>query len=118
MVHQISSVVDFGNISSKKTKFFCDYCNISGGSFYKMSTIELGAFSFDVKHGKEDGEIIAVDDVTPCNKVFIGSKLFCNGEKYQDKNLESKSSSKSSLSRTQNLGAIYIKTGAQVVYDI
>jgi hypothetical protein len=94
MVHQISYVVDIGNISSKKTKFFCDYCNISGGSFYKMSTIELGAFSFDVKHGKEDGE------------------------KYQDKKLESKSSSKSSLSRTRNLGAVYIKTDAQVVYDI
>jgi hypothetical protein len=49
-----------------------------------------------VKHGKKDGEIKAADDVTPCNKVFNGSKLFCNGEKYHDKKLESKSSSKSS----------------------
>jgi hypothetical protein len=54
MVHQISYVADSKNVLSRKSKSFCDYCNISGESFHKMSTIKLGAFSFDVKHDKED----------------------------------------------------------------
>jgi hypothetical protein len=44
-----------------------------------------------------EGEIIATD-VTPCHKVFIRSKLLCNGEKNQDKKLECKSSSQFSSS--------------------
>jgi hypothetical protein len=73
-----------------------------------------------VKHGKKDGEIKAADDVTPCNKVFNGSKLFCNGEKYHDKKLESKSSSKSSSSPIQNLGAVHInhRCSGRIPYSI
>jgi hypothetical protein len=83
-----------------------------------MSTIELGAIFFDVMHDKEyEGEIIATDD-TPCNKVFVGSKLLCNGEKNQDKKLESKSSSQFSSSLTQNLGIVHLKPDVHIAYDI
>jgi hypothetical protein len=78
------------------------------------SSLWLGAFSFDVKHGKEDeGEIITTN-LTPCNKVFIRSNLLCNGEKNQDKKVESKFSS----CPTPNTGAVHLKIDAQVAYDI
>ena len=77
-----------------------------------MSNMQLGAFFFYVKHCKEDeGEIIATD-ITPCNKVFTGSKLLCNREKNQDKKLESKSNSKFSSCPIQNPGAVHLKTNA------
>jgi hypothetical protein len=76
---------------------------VVGNNLRTSSSLRLGAFSFDV---------------TPCNKVFIGSKLLCNGEKNQDQKLESKSNLNSSSSPTWNLGALYIKTDAHVAYNI
>jgi hypothetical protein len=55
---------------------------------------------------------------TPCNKVFIGSKLLCNREKNQDKKLECKSNSKFNSSPIQNLEVVHLKTDVQVAYDI
>jgi hypothetical protein len=43
-----------------------------------MSTIALGEFFFDMEYGKEDEGRIRAADVTPRNKVFIGSNLLCN----------------------------------------
>jgi hypothetical protein len=69
-------------------------------------------------HCKEDeGEIIDVD-VTACKKIFFGSKLWFIGEKNQDKNLESKSSSNSSLTPTRNPRAVHLKMDDHVAYDI
>jgi hypothetical protein len=65
---------------------------IAGNKLRNSPSLQLGEFSFDMRHGKEDeGEIIAVD-VTLCNKEFIGSKLLRNGGKDYDKKLETKSS--------------------------
>jgi hypothetical protein len=47
-------------------------------------------------------------------KVFIESKLLCNGEKSQDKKLKLKSSSNS----TQNSKVVHLKTSVNVTYDI
>jgi hypothetical protein len=46
-------------------------------------------------------------------------QLLCNRKKNQDKKLESKSSSKSSsTSPIRHLGAVHLKTDAQIAYDI
>jgi hypothetical protein len=68
------------------------------------SSLRLGEFSFDMWHGKEDEGEIIVADVTPCNKVFIGSKLLCNREKNQDKSW--------SPSSTRNSRAFHLKIDA------
>jgi hypothetical protein len=86
------------NISGSIKVNKCKHLIIVAGNNLRTSpSLWLGAFSFDV---------------TPCNKVFIGSKLLCNGEKNQHKKLESKSNSNSSSSPTRNPGALHIKTNA------
>jgi hypothetical protein len=86
------------NISGSIKVNKCKHLIIVAGNNLRTSpSLWLGAFSFDV---------------TPCNKVFIGSKLLCNGEKNQHKKLESKSNSNSSASPTRNPGALHIKTNA------
>jgi hypothetical protein len=52
---------------------------VKGNKWRNSSTLQFGDFWFDMSHGKEDEEEIIVANVTPCNKVIIGSKLLCNG---------------------------------------
>jgi hypothetical protein len=66
-------------------------------------------FSFYSK--ENEGEIIV-------DKVFIGSKLLSNGEKNQDKKLESMPIFTSNSSPTRNTGAIHLQTNAQDAYHI
>jgi hypothetical protein len=53
-------------------------------------------------------------------KYLMDLSYFCNGEKYHDKKLESKSSSKSSSSPIQNLGAVHInhRCSGRIPYSI
>jgi hypothetical protein len=106
------------NISSIIKVKKCNHLIIVAGNHLRnSSSLRLGEFSFDMRYGKDDEwEIIAID-VTPCNKVFIGSKLLCNREKNQDKKLEHKSNLEFSLSPVWNPGACHIKTDVQVAYD-
>jgi hypothetical protein len=67
MVHQISYVADSKNVLSRKSKSFCDYCNISGESFRKMSTIKSMT-------RRMKGEII-VADIVPCRRSFLRANL-------------------------------------------
>jgi hypothetical protein len=90
----------------------------------KMSNIQLASFSFDLMKNNMKEEFI-----TPwCKRLFVGARfhskeetkvqLLYNREKNQDKKLKSKNSLKSSSSLIQNLGAVHLKTGAHVTYDI
>jgi hypothetical protein len=111
--------MDPQNISSITKVNKCRHLIIVAGNNQRnSSSLRLGEFSFDMTHGKEDEGEIIVADVTPCNKVFTGSKLLCNGEKNEDKKLEHKSNSDFSSSPIRNLGAGHIKIDVHVTYGI
>jgi hypothetical protein len=93
---------------------------LSVGNVLKMSNIQLGSFLFDLMKNNMKERFVTLW----CKRRFVGAhfhskeekkvQLLCNREKNQDKKFESKSSS----SPIWNLGAIHLKTNAQVAYNI
>jgi hypothetical protein len=91
---------------------------LSASNVLKMSNMQVGSFLIDLMKNNVKEEFV----MAWCKRLFVGAnfyskeetkvQLLCNREKNQDKKLESKSSSKSSLSPIRITGAVQVKINA------